>query len=42
MYKYGNGNAYKGEWKKDKKSGHGEFSYANGDSYIGVFLEGRK
>ena len=31
----GAGDVYKGEWKFDSQSGHGEKSYANGEVYKG-------
>jgi hypothetical protein len=30
-----NGNRYEGEWKNDKRDGHGEAKYTTGDVYIG-------
>ena len=33
---------YKGEWNDDKRHGHGELIYRNGDKYVGYFKEGMK
>ena len=30
-----NGNRYEGEWKNDKRDGHGKAKYTTGDVYIG-------
>ena len=33
---------YEGEFKDGKRTGHGTYSFANGDKYVGSFINGEK
>merc|ERR1712228_1157190 len=37
-----NGNSYKGNWKDNKKNGHGMYKWANGDEYRGNWKDNKK
>ena len=39
---FANGDKYVGEYKNDKKHGHGSFSYSNGDKYVGQWKDGKR
>ena len=36
---YPDGSTYKGEWRNDKRNGHGEFKWLNNSSYVGDFRD---
>ncbi|MBW1742349.1 MAG: hypothetical protein JRJ47_02820, partial [Deltaproteobacteria bacterium] len=38
-YTWPNGDTYFGEWKGNKKHGHGTYTYANGNKYVGQYYE---
>jgi tetratricopeptide (TPR) repeat protein len=38
-YTWPNGDTYYGEWKGNKKHGHGTYTYANGNKYVGEYYE---
>lgn len=37
--KYSDGRQYKGEWLNDKMHGYGEFTWPDGKSYEGQYVE---
>ena len=38
-----NGNAYEGEWQRDRKHGHGKYTYFSTDEiYEGDWIDGEK
>jgi hypothetical protein len=41
-YYYANGNKYTGDWINDKMSGHGVFTWTDGDRYEGQYKDGKK
>ena len=41
-FRWRNGDTYYGNWRNDRISGHGMYTYANRDNYDGFFLSGEK
>jgi hypothetical protein len=39
--RYENGSVYEGDYKADKKEGHGSFIHCNGDRYDGEWRDGK-
>ena len=37
-----NGNVYEGEWRDDKRHGHGKCTFSTGDVYEGEWKDGKK
>jgi len=37
---WANGNRFEGNWENDKPHGHGTFEWADGQKYIGEWVDG--
>lgn len=40
--RYSNGNVYQGEYKQNKRHGHGRYTYADGSYYEGEWFNHKK
>ncbi len=41
-YTWDSGEKYIGEWKNDKRDGHGTYIFADGDKYVGEYKDGKR